>query len=210
MPCLESCRDWIYRSRYGVSIVLFYKHTKSHSKISHLCSYHFNSLNPHTYLILLNMAARSILRTQRPAITAGLLGATGVSLWVARSYYTNKAYAESPEPPAVFSKWFGQSLKLGSSEDVNHNTKRLRFEFPNEDARSGLTLTCKFMMLCEKLRSVVDFGSASVLVMTWPQGHMFPTIRPYTPVSRLGMSFHPNQRTRILNIHQINAAPLTS
>merc|ERR1712093_718887 len=79
------------------------------------------------------MAARAILRTQRPAaITAGLLGATGVGLWVARSYYTNNAFAESPEPPAVFSRWFGQSLRLGSSEVVNHNTKRLRFEFSNE------------------------------------------------------------------------------
>ncbi|KAG4421148.1 hypothetical protein IFR04_005668 [Cadophora malorum] len=114
------------------------------------------------------MAARAILRTQRPAaITAGLLGATGVGLWVARSYYTNNAFAESPEPPAVFSRWFGQSLRLGSSEVVNHNTKRLRFEFSNEDAKSGLVLT------------------SSVLVMTWPKGKMFPTVRPYTPVSPL-------------------------
>ncbi|KAK0127373.1 hypothetical protein ONS96_006922 [Cadophora gregata f. sp. sojae] len=114
------------------------------------------------------MAARAILRTQRPAaITAGLLGATGVGLWVARSYYTNNAFAESPEPPTVFSSWFGQSLRLGSSEVVNHNTKRLRFEFPNENAKSGLVLT------------------SSVLVITWPEGKIFPTIRPYTPVSPL-------------------------
>ncbi|PVH82443.1 NADH-cytochrome b5 reductase-like protein [Cadophora sp. DSE1049] len=114
------------------------------------------------------MAARAILRTQRPvAITAGLLGATGVGLWVARSYYTNNAFAESREPPTVFSSWLGQSLRLASSEVVNHNTKRLRFEFPNEDARSGLVLT------------------SSVLVITWPKGKMFPTIRPYTPVSPL-------------------------
>ncbi|KAH7348572.1 NADH-cytochrome b5 reductase-like protein [Rhexocercosporidium sp. MPI-PUGE-AT-0058] len=114
------------------------------------------------------MAARAIFRTQRPvAVAAGLLGATGVGLWVAKSYFTNNAFAESPEPPTVFSSWFGQSLKLGSSEVVNHNTKRLRFEFPNEDARSGLVLT------------------SAVLVMTWPKGKMFPTVRPYTPVSSL-------------------------
>ncbi|KAH9219792.1 NADH-cytochrome b5 reductase-like protein [Leptodontidium sp. 2 PMI_412] len=114
------------------------------------------------------MASRVIFRTQRPAaLTAGLLGATGVGLWVTKSYFTNNVFAESPEPPTVFSSWFGQSLKLGSSEVVNHNTKRLRFEFPNEDARSGLVLT------------------SSVLVITWPKGKIFPTVRPYTPVSSL-------------------------
>ncbi|KAH7412919.1 NADH-cytochrome b5 reductase-like protein [Cadophora sp. MPI-SDFR-AT-0126] len=114
------------------------------------------------------MAVRAIFRSQNPAaLTAGLLGATGVGLWFARSYYTNNAFAESPESPPVFSSWFGQSLRLGNSEIVNHNTKRLRFEFPNEDAKSGLVLT------------------SAVLVMTWPKGKTFPTIRPYTPVSPL-------------------------
>ncbi|KAN0095778.1 NADH-cytochrome b5 reductase-like protein [Hyaloscypha variabilis] len=114
------------------------------------------------------MAAGQIFRSPRttPAIFC-LLGATGVGLWITRSYFTNNALAESTEPPTVFSSWLGSSLPLESSEAVNHNTKRLRFEFPNSNARSGLILT------------------SSVLVITWPKGKFFPTARPYTPVSPL-------------------------
>lgn len=34
------------------------------------------------------------------------------------------------------------SLALESSEQVNHNTKRLRFKLPEADAVSGLSMTC--------------------------------------------------------------------
>lgn len=37
-----------------------------------------------------------------------------------------------------------QSLALQSSEDVNHNTKRLRFKLPGDGDITGLPLTCKF------------------------------------------------------------------
>ncbi|KAM0168158.1 hypothetical protein ACHAPC_010860 [Botrytis cinerea] len=117
------------------------------------------------------MAARAVLQSHGSrAATVGLLTTAGVGLYAARSYFINDAYAESPEslePPAVFSSWFGQSLRLENSESVNHNTKRLRFEFPNSGAKSGLVLT------------------SSLLVVTWPKGKTFPTVRPYTPVSPL-------------------------
>lgn len=37
-----------------------------------------------------------------------------------------------------------QSLALESSEDVNHNTKRLRFKLPGDADITGLPLTCEF------------------------------------------------------------------
>lgn len=37
-----------------------------------------------------------------------------------------------------------QSLALESSEDVNHNTKRLRFKLPADGDVTGLPLTCTF------------------------------------------------------------------
>lgn len=40
-----------------------------------------------------------------------------------------------------------QSLALESSEDVNHNTKRLRFKLPADGDVTGLPLTCKFLYL---------------------------------------------------------------
>jgi cytochrome-b5 reductase len=77
----------------------------------------------------------------------GTLTLLGLSAWAAKSFLIRDVYAESPSPPPskVFSGVFGPSLRLESSETVNHNTKRLRFAFPNPDAISGLTLTCKLL-----------------------------------------------------------------
>lgn len=71
-----------------------------------------------------------------------------------------KAFGTSPLPPANTA-----SLKLHSAEMVNHNTKRLRFEFADPEATSGLTLT------------------QATLAFTFPGGGWMPTPRPYTPVS---------------------------
>ncbi|KAK1140167.1 hypothetical protein N8T08_010646 [Aspergillus melleus] len=59
------------------------------------------------------------------------------------------------------------SLRVQSVESLSHNTKRLRFEYPNQTLTSGLQLT------------------SSVLVFCWPQKSWLPAIRPYTPVSSL-------------------------
>lgn len=55
---------------------------------------------------------------------------------------TRSAYAESNEPKNVFGGFGFTTLRLKSSEAVNHNTKRLVFEFPDKNAKSGLSLTC--------------------------------------------------------------------
>lgn len=62
---------------------------------------------------------------------------------------TSETATESPNMsrPGVLKKVFGSgpamvSLRLKSSENLNHNAKLLRFEYPNPDAVSGLSLTC--------------------------------------------------------------------
>ncbi|KAJ4406692.1 hypothetical protein N0V91_004382 [Didymella pomorum] len=59
------------------------------------------------------------------------------------------------------------SLPLESSEQVNHNTKLLRFKLPNEGDLSGLSWT------------------SAVLTASWPKGSWTPVARPYTPVSSI-------------------------
>jgi len=92
------------------------------------------------------MSVSGVLRRQRLATVAGTLTALGLSAWAAKSLLSRDVYAESPSSPPskVFSGLLGPTLRLESSETVNHNTKRLRFAFPDSNAVSGLTLTCKF------------------------------------------------------------------
>ncbi|KAL4877998.1 hypothetical protein BJY04DRAFT_196871 [Aspergillus karnatakaensis] len=95
------------------------------------------------------------------------VGAAGITL---SRYFGNNAFAESPsEPKKVFGKGPAfKSLKLHSAEQVNHNTKRLRFELPGgEDSISGLGLT------------------SALLTFSKPEGSWTPVVRPYTPVSKL-------------------------
>jgi cytochrome-b5 reductase len=62
---------------------------------------------------------------------------------------------------------YSRSVRLESSELVNHDTKRLRFTLPDKTQSTGLTLT------------------SAVLTISWPKGSWIPTIRPYTPVNDL-------------------------
>ncbi|KAF2139806.1 uncharacterized protein K452DRAFT_231111 [Aplosporella prunicola CBS 121167] len=66
---------------------------------------------------------------------------------------------------ATFGSLGPRRLALDSVQEVNHNTKLLRFKLPNAGDHSGLALT------------------SSVLTLSWPQGGFLPTVRPYTPVS---------------------------
>ena len=51
----------------------------------------------------------------------------------------------SNNPKKTFTSGFSfQDLKLESSEIINHNTKRLRFQLPDKDAVSGLHPSCTF------------------------------------------------------------------
>jgi hypothetical protein len=93
-------------------------------------------------------------RPQKAILTFAL---SGVGSLAVASYFTRNAFADDGDPATVFPSKFGTSLRLESSESVNHNTKRLRFEFPNPTARSGLTLTCTFLF--------PDIASISMLIM---------------------------------------------
>jgi cytochrome-b5 reductase len=61
------------------------------------------------------------------------------------------------------------SLKLAEVENVNHNTKRFRFELPESDQVSGLHI-----------------ASAILTKYKGPNDEK-PTMRPYTPISSEGM-----------------------
>ncbi|GKZ17886.1 hypothetical protein AbraIFM66951_006905 [Aspergillus brasiliensis] len=107
-----------------------------------------------------------IQRTIPRAIkVAGVTGFAGLGMYCAKQYST--AFAESNEPKTVFSGLGFTTLRLQSITTVNHNTKRLVFEYPDETASSGLTLT------------------SALLAITHPEGSWLPTIRPYTPISDL-------------------------
>ncbi|KAL9067831.1 MAG: hypothetical protein Q9161_006649 [Pseudevernia consocians] len=75
--------------------------------------------------------------------------------------------SQSPNvPKKIFTSGFSfQDLKLESSELINHNTKRLRFELPDKDAISGLRV------------------SSALLTKATPSGAWLPVLRPYTPIS---------------------------
>lgn len=85
-------------------------------------------------------------RQVRPAPLIASLAAGGIGLGIVSKLMIGTASAESNSPPKVFKGGPAfVSLPLESSEAVNHNTKRLRFKLPQEDAVSGLTLTCELM-----------------------------------------------------------------
>ncbi|KAJ5833272.1 hypothetical protein N7474_001583 [Penicillium riverlandense] len=82
-------------------------------------------------------------------------------------YSTRAAYAESGEPSKVFGGFGFTTLRVQDVTQLNHNTKRLVFEFPDLNAQSGLTLT------------------SALLTISRPEGRWLPVLRPYTPISRL-------------------------
>lgn len=67
--------------------------------------------------------------------------AIGSGAYIAQSILST-AHAESKEAPKAFAGFGFTTLRLHSTKDVNHNTKRLVFEFPDPTATSGLSLTC--------------------------------------------------------------------
>lgn len=100
------------------------------------------------YLKLFIMS--SILQPTRVAST---VAAGGTAVAVLSQFAIRPVRADSVEAPP---KMFGGgpafvSLPLESAEMVNHNTKRLRFSFPNKEAVSGLPLTCKFIVGADHL-----------------------------------------------------------
>ncbi|CEJ88846.1 Putative NADH-cytochrome b5 reductase [[Torrubiella] hemipterigena] len=84
-------------------------------------------------------------------------------------YYMNSAPAKVPVVPAKPAFTGGDqgfiSLKVSEVEDVNHNTKRVRFELPEKDMVSGLNV------------------ASAVLTKFKGENDAKATLRPYTPVS---------------------------
>ncbi|KAB8276667.1 NADH-cytochrome b5 reductase 2 [Aspergillus minisclerotigenes] len=101
-----------------------------------------------------------------PIYTA--VGLTGLSVGLYRYYYGAGATAEAPiERAKVFTGgdqgWV--DLKLSEIEVLSHNTKRLRFEFEDKEAVSGVTI------------------ASALLTKFKPVGAEKAVLRPYTPTS---------------------------
>lgn len=93
------------------------------------------------------MATQELVSAYGPTVFKGLAVA-GIGGAVI-SQLMRKADADSGEPKKIFPRP-GPSftrLTLEKSEDVNHNTKRLRFALPEENAVTGLPLTCELKCL---------------------------------------------------------------
>jgi cytochrome-b5 reductase len=94
------------------------------------------------------------------AIAAAVAGIGAYALYSRRA--SSDAAVKEP-----FASFGFHNLCLQSSELVNHNTKRLRFELPDPNVKSGLTL------------------ASAVLTISFPNGGWIPCIRPYTPTNDL-------------------------
>lgn len=92
------------------------------------------------------------------AIAAAAVG-IGAFAWYLRSG------ADSNKP--IFSSFGFHTLRLHSTELVNHNVKKLRFELPDASKPSGLPLT------------------SALLTISFPNGGWLPVLRPYTPTNDL-------------------------
>lgn len=91
------------------------------------------------------MSTQELINTYGSSVFKGLAVA-GIGGVVLSKLIMTRAHAESGEPKKVFGR-AGPTftrLTLESSEEINHNTKRLRFALPSDDAITGLPLTCEF------------------------------------------------------------------
>ncbi|KAF7558773.1 hypothetical protein G7046_g5390 [Stylonectria norvegica] len=104
---------------------------------------------------------------------AGAAGVAGAGYWylsgtpTAKKVEAEVKQAVGAEPKKAFvslDQGF-LSLKLAEVEDVNHNTKRFRFELPESDQVSGLTV------------------ASAVLTKFKDAKAEKPVLRPYTPIS---------------------------
>lgn len=113
------------------------------------------------------------LRASFKVAGVGAVGA--VAAYQGLHYYNTTnvfftAYAESvpSDTKAALKKmdWKGfTELKLQSSEQVNHNVKKLTFALPSDDSVTGIS------------------PITSLLTRHTPEGAFIPVFRPYTPVS---------------------------
>ncbi|RDL40358.1 NADH-cytochrome b5 reductase [Venustampulla echinocandica] len=112
-------------------------------------------------------ASRVLQRQQASISTVAAVTVTGLIAYGLYSYSTKPADSERGKPAMAFRGMGLTSLRLHSIQTLNHQTKLLRFEFPEPNTQSGLSLT------------------SAVLTFSKPQGRVLPVIRPYTPVNNL-------------------------
>ncbi|KAJ0278087.1 hypothetical protein COL940_007465 [Colletotrichum noveboracense] len=113
------------------------------------------------------------VRRFRPATIAATVAAGGIGLGIFSKMMIGNAAAESGAPPKVFGAGPAfVSLPLESSEQVNHNTKRLRFKLPQRDAVSGLSLT-------------YDAGYLELMVKKYPDGKQSTHLHSLAPGQKL-------------------------
>lgn len=94
-------------------------------------------------VLYLTMAIALLCLSQRPRVVRFIV-AGSLTLGIVSQFCIQDAMAFTQG----YAKAFGSnpsfiSLTLGSSELLNHDTKRLRFKLPERDAVSGLPLTCE-------------------------------------------------------------------
>ena len=111
---------------------------------------------------LLRANLRANTMSTQVAVVAAIAGIGAYAL------YQRQNSAQKSEKP-IFSSFGFHSLRLHSTELINHNTKKLRFELPDSSQPSGLSLT------------------SALLTVAIPNGRWFPVLRPYTPVNDLSM-----------------------
>ncbi|KAF4125187.1 cytochrome-b5 reductase, partial [Geosmithia morbida] len=116
---------------------------------------------------------------------AGAAGLAGAGYWyfagagVAAAATANKAAggdasSKAPPKPALTGDFV--SLKLAEVEDVNHNTKKFRFELPEPDMVSGLTVASAVLAKYKDSRGHLD-----LLVKAYPNGPMSNHIHNLQP-----------------------------
>jgi cytochrome-b5 reductase len=89
------------------------------------------------------MLLGGLLQPQRASITtAAVTTATGFVAYGLYSYTTKAAGSERGKPATAFRGIGLTSLRLHSIQALNHQTKLLRFELPEQNSHSGLSLTC--------------------------------------------------------------------
>ncbi|POS77741.1 oxidoreductase NAD-binding domain-containing protein [Diaporthe helianthi] len=117
------------------------------------------------------MSTQELVTAYGPTVFKGI-AAAGIGGAVL-SQLMRKADADSGESKKMFPRP-GPSftrLTLENSEDVNQNTKRLRFSLP-DNATTGLPLT------------------SALLTFAIPKGSYLPVLRPYTPITSADTQGH--------------------
>ncbi|KAK4221958.1 hypothetical protein QBC38DRAFT_107766 [Podospora fimiseda] len=114
---------------------------------------------------------RAQVMTTQVAVAAAVAGIGAIAYLKFSSAAQPDAQSEGKSPAAAgsnFTRPFGfRTLRLLSTEQLNHNTKKLRFELPDPSQPSGLTLT------------------SALLSVSFPNGSWIPVPRPYTPTNKL-------------------------